>query len=284
MRPSAGLATAPAPASVCIHIKKMAWRTWPATSRICPCSARESRVATFNTIRRVCMYAHIYHVAWRLPVVNVLCACMFIYLQARVRMYISFFAWVHVSRSCVCACNRSWYAQIGTDWRHIHDIPKAVLVTSQQAPRRPAQYITQHPHVSTWLSTCTYNTYDCMYIHIYTYTYEYIEMYTYINMKACWCTRKDVSYIHLKLIFIIDTFKNTHTHIYTNTMNIFLCIHMYTCTCLHIIIIINTCGNIRTHTHIWKYTHTHTLTQLDININICWDIHTYHDMYVYIYI
>ena len=24
---------------------------------------------------------HIYHVAWRLPVVNVLCACMFIYLQ-----------------------------------------------------------------------------------------------------------------------------------------------------------------------------------------------------------
>jgi len=45
--------------------------------------------------------------------------------------------WMHLFLLCMCA--RS-YMYTCNNWRHIHDIPKTVLVTSQQAPRRPAQY------------------------------------------------------------------------------------------------------------------------------------------------
>ena len=57
-----------------VYIKKMPWRTWPATSQICPCSARETRVSTYKYV------------------VSFLCVCSHLHTYA---------------------CNRWWYAQIG---------------------------------------------------------------------------------------------------------------------------------------------------------------------------
>jgi len=170
---------------------------------------------------------------------------------------------------CMCTFEYHWCMHTTdrgrcTDWPHMNNIPRAVLVTSQQVPRRPAQYITQHPHVSTW-STHVTDTSSWKHLEIYTHTHwhkHHEDQFIYTYMTTCLYLRL-CTYIRPCVYIYSQMYIDTDTH--SNIPAYYITQHAYAASHTHY------------HRFIWNYTHRRTHKQ-----PICTHTqyaHTYDRMY-----